>query len=54
MINLMISRSEEELEIFKKMDEKRKEENKGGKSRLIEISELPEWLVKEDDEVKKN
>lgn len=50
MINLMISRSEEELELFKKMDAERKEHD-GGKSRLISEDELPDWLVKEDDEV---
>lgn len=51
VINLMISRSEEELELFKKMDQERKEHELNGKSRLITESELPDWLVKEDDEV---
>lgn len=50
MINLMISRSEDELELFKKMDIDRKEHD-GGRSRLITEEELPDWLVKEDDEV---
>ncbi|GAB0086937.1 ATP-dependent helicase brm [Sergentomyia squamirostris] len=54
MINLMISRSDDELELFKKMDAERKvEETKDGRyrSRLIDESELPDWLVKEDEEV---
>lgn len=50
MINLMIQRSEDELELFKKMDIERKEHD-GGRSRLITVEELPDWLVKEDDEV---
>lgn len=51
----MIARSEGEFELFQKMDlERRREEAKLGaarKSRLIEESELPAWLIKEDDEV---
>lgn len=50
----MIARSEEELEIFKKMDEDRKEIETNDpkfKSRLIEESELPDWLVKEEEDV---
>lgn len=50
MVNLMISRSDEELELFKKMDLERKEQD-GDRARLILEEELPEWLVKEDDEV---
>lgn len=50
MINLMIQRSEDELELFKKMDIERKEHD-GNRSRLITEDELPDWLVKEDDEV---
>ncbi|XP_053683433.1 ATP-dependent helicase brm [Sabethes cyaneus] len=49
MINLMISRHDEELELFKKMDAERKAEET--KPRLLEESELPDWLVKEDEEV---
>lgn len=45
----MIARSEEELEIFKQIDLERKKTEKH--SRLIEESELPDWLVKDDDEV---
>lgn len=54
-INHMIARAEDEFELFQKMDiERRREEAKLGsarKSRLIEEAELPDWLVKEDDEV---
>lgn len=45
----------DEFELFQKLDlERRREEAKLGsarKPRLIEESELPDWLVKEDDEV---
>lgn len=51
MINLMLHRSEDELELFKKMDVERKERELNGKARLITESELPDWLVKEDEEV---
>lgn len=51
VINLMLHRSEDELELFKKMDIERKERELNGKSRLITEAELPDWLVKEDDEV---
>lgn len=51
----MVARTESEFELFQKMDlERRREEAKLGsnrKPRLLEISELPDWLVKEDDEV---
>lgn len=49
MINLMISRNDDELELFKKMDAERKAEEV--KPRLIDESELPDWLVKEEEEV---
>lgn len=49
LINEMIARSEEELEIFKQIDLERKKVET--QSRLIEESELPDWLVKDDDEV---
>lgn len=55
-VNQMIARSELEFEAFQRMDlERRREDAKPGsnrKSRLIEESELPHWLVKEDDEVR--
>lgn len=54
-VNQMVARTESEFELFQKMDlERRREEAKLGsarKSRLLEESELPDWLVKEDDEV---
>ena len=54
-VNQMIARSEQEFETFQRMDlERRREEAKLGpnrKSRLVEEAELPEWLVKDDDEV---
>lgn len=49
LINEMIARSEEELEIFKQIDIERKKTET--QSRLIDESELPDWLVKNDDEV---
>lgn len=56
-VNQMVARTESEFELFQKMDlERRREEAKLGsarKSRLLEISELPDWLVKEDDEVER-
>lgn len=45
----MIARSEEELEIFKQIDIERKKVET--QSRLIDESELPDWLVKHEDEV---
>ncbi|XP_076275469.1 ATP-dependent helicase brm-like isoform X2 [Rhynchophorus ferrugineus] len=54
-VNHMVARSEEEFDLFQKIDlERRREEAKLGparKARLIEEKELPDWLVKEDDEV---
>lgn len=51
----MVARTEAEFELFQKMDlERRREEAKLGparKSRLIEENELPDWLVKDEDEV---
>lgn len=56
-VNQMIARSEQEFETFQRMDlERRREEAKLGpnrKSRLVEEAELPEWLVKDDDEVER-
>lgn len=56
MINMMIARSEEEIEIFKRMDAERKKEDEEihpGRERLIDESELPDWLTKDDDEVER-
>ncbi|XP_051166956.1 ATP-dependent helicase brm isoform X2 [Leptopilina boulardi] len=56
-VNQMIARSEGEFESFQKFDlERRREEAKLGsqrKPRLLEESELPDWLVKDDDEVER-
>ncbi|XP_043588909.1 ATP-dependent helicase brm isoform X2 [Bombus pyrosoma] len=56
-VNQMIARTEGEFEIFQKLDlERRREEAQLGlnrKSRLLEEAELPDWLVKDDDEVEK-
>ncbi|XP_069365997.1 ATP-dependent helicase brm isoform X2 [Maniola hyperantus] len=49
LINEMIARSEEEMELFKQMDIERKKTET--QTRLIDESELPDWLVKNDDEV---
>ncbi|XP_043475388.1 ATP-dependent helicase brm isoform X2 [Leptopilina heterotoma] len=56
-VNQMIARSEGEFESFQKLDlERRREEAKLGpqrKPRLLEEAELPDWLVKDDDEVER-
>ncbi|XP_047102247.1 ATP-dependent helicase brm isoform X2 [Schistocerca piceifrons] len=53
-VNHMIARNADELALFHRMDlERRREEAKLGpnrKSRLVEEAELPDWLVKDDDE----
>lgn len=53
----MLARSEAEFEIFQKMDlERRREEAKSGvqrKSRLVEENELPEWLLKGEEELER-
>lgn len=58
MVNRMLARTEDEFNLFQKMDlERRREEAKLGsnrKSRLVEEAELPDWLVKDDDEVRAN
>ena len=53
-INQMIARTEEEFELFQKMDiDRRREEarNPKRKPRLMEDQELPAWLLKDDAEV---
>lgn len=50
----MIARSEVEFETFQKMDAERLQEEQScpnPKSRLVEEDELPEWLVRDDEEV---
>ena len=53
-VNQMIARSEEEFELFQKMDlDRRREEATAGanrKARLIEEGELPEFLLQDDEE----
>ena len=53
-VNQMIARSEEEYELFQKMDiDRRREEAQAGanrKARLIEASELPEFLLQQDED----
>jgi len=55
-INHMLARSNEEIELFAKMDDDRiKEENSlpedERRQRLIQEDELPDWLLREDDDV---
>ncbi len=55
-INQMIARSEEEFELFQKMDiDRRREESRAAKRmpRLMEESELPSWLLKDESEVER-
>ncbi|GFS58566.1 hypothetical protein TNIN_482531 [Trichonephila inaurata madagascariensis] len=55
-INQMIARSEDEFELFQKMDlERRREEarNPNRKPRLMEEDELPGFLIKDDAEVER-
>ncbi|KAK4337108.1 hypothetical protein RND71_043426 [Anisodus tanguticus] len=55
-INQMIARSEEEFELFQKMDiDRRREEAKAvkRKPRLMEEVELPKWLLRDDAEVER-
>jgi SWI/SNF-related matrix-associated actin-dependent regulator of chromatin subfamily A member 2/4 len=51
MINFMIARSDEELELFKQMDIDRKKEET--KKRLVEECELPAWLTKNQEELER-
>jgi len=55
VVNQMISRSEEEFELFQKMDmeRKREEESLGdlAKPRLIDVSELPEFLLQTEEDL---
>lgn len=57
-INHMLARSSEEIEQFAKMDNDRMEEEKNlpeeeRKQRLMQENELPDWLLREDDDVSK-
>ncbi|XP_060523815.1 ATP-dependent helicase brm-like [Cylas formicarius] len=52
-VNQMVARNEDEFQLFQKMDAERKIEDAkiGILNRLIQEEELPDWLVKDDDEV---
>jgi SWI/SNF-related matrix-associated actin-dependent regulator of chromatin subfamily A protein 2/4 len=53
-INLMIARSPDEIELFNRMDierDKLEENRQDRKTRLIEECELPDWLLRDDDDV---
>ncbi|XP_055885494.1 probable global transcription activator SNF2L2 isoform X1 [Biomphalaria glabrata] len=55
-INQMIARTEDEFELFQRMDiERRRSEARDGnrKPRLMEEGELPLWIVKDDKEVER-
>ncbi|XP_059142940.1 transcription activator BRG1-like isoform X3 [Physella acuta] len=55
-INQMIARTEDEFELYQRMDiERRRAEAREGnrKPRLMEESELPMWIVKDDKEVER-
>lgn len=55
-VNQMIARTEEEFELFQRMDiERRRMEARdtNRKPRLMEESELPAWLLKDDKELEK-
>lgn len=56
-VNQMLARSEGEFEIYQRMDiERRREDARLGasrKPRLLEESELPEWLSKDEEEVER-
>ena len=54
-INQMIARTEEEFDIYQRMDlDRRRQEAQcpgGRKPRLLEEDELPSWLLKDEAEV---
>jgi SWI/SNF-related matrix-associated actin-dependent regulator of chromatin subfamily A protein 2/4 len=56
-VNQMLARSEGEFELYQRMDiERRREEARQGaarKPRLMEESELPEWMSKDEEEVER-
>ncbi|CAL8137996.1 unnamed protein product [Orchesella dallaii] len=51
-VNQMIARSEAEFEKFQRVDAERRKEDQssGAKPRLMEENELPEWLLREDED----
>lgn len=56
-VNQMLARSEGEFELYQRMDiERRREEARQGsarKPRLMEETELPEWMSKDEEEVER-
>uniref|UniRef100_A0A8C4PXU8 Uncharacterized protein n=1 Tax=Eptatretus burgeri TaxID=7764 RepID=A0A8C4PXU8_EPTBU len=48
-VNQMIARSEEEFELFMRMDVERLRAERGTVRRLLEEHELPGWMVREDE-----
>ncbi|KAL5021635.1 hypothetical protein ScPMuIL_000790 [Solemya velum] len=55
-INQMLARTEEEFDLYQRMDlERRREEARdpNRKPRLLEEDELPSWMVKDEDEVER-
>ena len=53
-VNQMLARGEDEFEIYQKMDiDRRRNEARDSnrKPRLMEVDELPTWLVKDEQEV---
>ncbi|XP_065185679.1 probable global transcription activator SNF2L2 [Sycon ciliatum] len=57
-VNHMIARGQPEFEMYQRMDNERNNLEKTdefwiGKSRLIEDGELPEWLLKDEEEVER-
>lgn len=52
-VNQMIARSETEFELFQRSDAERKKRDveEETKPRLMEESELPEWLLRDDEDV---
>ena len=53
-VNMWIARNDVEFETFQKMDmDRRAEDSRAGrKPRLMDESELPHWLLREEDDVR--
>jgi len=53
-INFMIARGQEEIELFSKMDAEREKDDakrdETRKGRLMDEAELPDWLLRDDDD----
>jgi len=50
-VNQMIARFETEFEIFQRMDAERRREELDKRPRLMDETELPEWLLRDEDDV---